>query len=211
MGSQLGLKHTQLYLAAIPGSKITRPLENETVNGHIKRLHQALINHGYVPKVGDITNGYPLGTQSRGQEGIPIVITYKDQITMERVRAASIKAGFWNDRKRRNNPNCPKGFFTAAYGNLRDMDMLNEEIRDAISSSNRDSAAGPDGVKMAVFKEAEDYVITPLKILFNAINNSGLIPTNFKTAKVIMIHKKNSKQEMGNYRPISMSNHISKI
>ena len=26
-----------------------------------------------------------------------------------------------------------------------------------------------------------------------------------------MIHKKNSKQEMGNYRPISMSNHISKI
>ena len=55
------------------------------------------------------------------------------------------------------------------------MEMLNEEIRDAISSSNRDSAAGPDGVKMSVFKEAEDYVITPLRILFNTINSSGLI------------------------------------
>ena len=161
--------------------------------------------------MGDIINGYPLGTQSRGQKGLPIAITYKDQQTKEKVKAASIKAGFWNDRKKKNDPNCPKGFFTAAYGNLKDMEMLNEEIRDAISSSNRDSAAGPDGVKMSVFKEAEDYVITPLRILFNTINSLGLIPTNFKTAKVIMIHKKNSKQEMGNYRPISMSNHISKV
>ena len=203
--------HVQLYLAAIPGSETMRPLENEAVNGHIQKLHQALINHGYIPKVGDIINGYPLGTQSRGQKGLPIVITYKDQQTKEKVKAASIKAGFWNDRKKRNDPNCPKGFFTAAYDNLKDMQMLNEEIKDAISSSNRDSAAGPDGVKMSVFKEAEDYVITPLRILFNTINSLGLIPTNFKTAKVIMIHKKNSKQEMGNYRPISMSNHISKV
>ena len=40
---------------------------------------------------------------------------------------------------------------------------------------------------------------------------SGNIPTNFKIARVIMIHKKNSKQEMGNYRPISMENQIAKI
>ena len=203
--------HTQLNLAAIPGSETMRPLENESVNGHIQRLHQALMTYGYVPKVGDIIDGYPLGTQPRGQKGLPIVITYKDQHTKEKVKAASIRAGFWNDRKKRNDPDCPKGFFTEAYGNLENMEMLNEEIRDAISSSNRDSAAGPDGVKMSVFKEAEDYVINPLRILFNTANSLGLIPTNFKTAKVIMIHKKNSKQEMGNYRPISMSNHISKL
>ena len=40
---------------------------------------------------------------------------------------------------------------------------------------------------------------------------SGNIPANFKIARVIMIHKKNSKQEMGNYRPISMENHIAKV
>ena len=130
---------------------------------------------------------------------------------MEKIRAAARRAGFWNKRRPKDEPNCPKGFFTAAYGNLRDMEMLSEEIREAISASNRDSAAGPDGVKMSVFKEAQDHIIGPLKVLFNEINNTGIIPTNFKIAKVIMIHKKNSKQEMGNYRPISMSNHISKI
>ena len=86
-----------------------------------------------------------------------------------------------------------------------------DEIWEAIASSKRDSAAGPDGLKMAVFKAANDYLIKPLQIMFNTINYTGLIPANFKTAKVVMLHKKNSKQEMGNYRPISMSNHISKL
>ena len=125
-----------------------KPLEDESILNHINKLHKALVNYGYVPKIGDITDGYPLGTQSRDQTGNPIVITYKDQENMERVRAASIGAGFWNNRRRRNDPNCPKGFFTAAYDSLRDMQMMNVEIRDAISSSKRDSAAGPDGVTL---------------------------------------------------------------
>merc|ERR1712086_491603 len=203
-------KHAQLYLAAIPGISL-KPLDDEITNGHIQALHRALINNGYTPAIGDIVDGYPLGTQPRGQKALPIVITYKDQKTMETVKAASIKAGFWNDRKRREEPNCPKGFFTSAYDNLKEMHMTNDEIREAIVSSKRDSAAGPDGIKMSVFSEANKYIVSPLRIMFNMINDSGLIPKNFKTAKVIMIHKKNSKQEMGNYRPISMSNHISKI
>ena len=204
-------KHRQLYIAAIPGSETLKPLENEAIINHINNLHNALINYGHIPKIGDIVDGYPLGTQARGQTGNPIVLTYKDQDTMEKVKKAAIGAGFWNNRRRRNDPNCPKGFFTAAYDTLKVITMFNDEIRDAISSSKRDSAAGPDGVKMSVFKEAEDYIVVPLKMLYNEINHTGLIPANFKTAKVIMIHKKNSKQEMGNYRPISMSNHISKL
>ena len=38
----------------------------------------------------------------------------------------------------------------------------------------------------------------------------GKLPTILKTAKVILIHKKDSKQEVSNYRPISVSN-IDKI
>ena len=92
-------KNFQLYLAAIPGSTTRKPLEDEAVNSHIQRLHNALIHHGYTPAIGDIIDGYPLSTQSRGQKGLPIVITYKSQKVMETVRAASIKAGFWNDRR----------------------------------------------------------------------------------------------------------------
>ena len=98
------------------------------MNSHIQRLHNALIHYGYTPTVGDIIDGYPLGTQSRGQKGLPIVITYKNQKVMETVKAASIRAGFWNNRKHRNKPNYPKGFFTEAYDNLQDMHMTEDEI-----------------------------------------------------------------------------------
>ena len=67
-------KSFQVYLAAIPGSTTRKPLEDEAVNDHIQRLHKALINYGYTPMVGNIIDGYPLGTQSRGQRGLPIVI-----------------------------------------------------------------------------------------------------------------------------------------
>ena len=41
------------------------------------------------------------------------------------------------------------------------------------------------------------------------LHKTGTPPKHF--SRECMLHKKNSKQEMGNYRPISMSNHISKI
>ena len=40
---------------------------------------------------------------------------------------------------------------------------------------------------------------------------SGLFPKELKKAKVIPIHKKNSKVEPGNYRPVSILSIISKI
>ena len=108
-------------------------------------------------------------------------------------------------------PEKPKSYFAAAYDTLNRIDMNTKEIKEAIRSTKRTSAAGPDGLRMAVYSEACSNILKPLQTLFNSINMTGNIPTNFKIARVIMIHKKNTKQDMGNYRPISMENHIAKI
>ena len=108
-------------------------------------------------------------------------------------------------------PEKPKTHFAAAYDTLNRIDMNTGEIKEAIRSTKRTSAAGPDGLRMAIYSEACSYILRPLQTLFNSINTSGNIPMNFKIARVIMIHKKNTKQDMGNYRPISMENHIAKI
>ena len=208
-------KESQLYIAAIPGSHHLKPLDNDEILTHIVKLQNALKDHGYVLEAGDIADGYPLGQQPRGQKGLPIVITYKDKKTKEDVEAASKKAGLWNKRKYRDNNTDPdtiiRGFFTEAYDTLNVIHISTDEIREAIRQSKRSSAAGPDGLRMSVYSEACEYLLGPLQILYNTINSTGQVPANFKTAKVILLHKKNSKQEMGNYRPISMSNHISKI
>ena len=43
------------------------------------------------------------------------------------------------------------------------------------------------------------------------LTSTGIFPTILKTAKVIPIHKKDSKLEMSNYRTISLLSNIGKI
>ena len=64
---------------------------------------------------------------------------------------------------------------------------------------------------MEAFSVACDVLSEPLAALFNIINQTGEVPEMFKTTRVKMLHKKASKSDMVNYRPLSMSNHIGKI
>ena len=44
----------------------------------------------------------------------------------------------------------------------------------------------------------------PLKIIFDNILETGIIPDQWKGANVTPVHKKNNKQIITNYRPISL-------
>ena len=49
-----------------------------------------------------------------------------------------------------------------------------------------------------------DAIILPLGIIFNNIINIGIYPNDWKYANVTPVHKKNDKQTVKNYRPISL-------
>ena len=50
-----------------------------------------------------------------------------------------------------------------------------------------------------------------LSLIINLSFCTGIFPNNLKTAKVIPIHKKGSKLELTNYRPISLLSNIDRI
>lgn len=52
-------------------------------------------------------------------------------------------------------------------------------------------------------------VAIPLSTLFKQSINSGKLPQSFKHATVIPICKKGAKDDVGNYRPISLTSVIS--
>ena len=54
-------------------------------------------------------------------------------------------------------------------------------------------------------------ILIQLVDIFNLSFSSGIYPTPLKTAKVIPIHKKDSKLECSNYRPIALLSNIDKI
>ena len=80
-----------------------------------------------------------------------------------------------------------------------------------ITQSKRGAAAGPDGIPMEAIAIAGEILVEPLAVLYNMINDTGVIPNCFRTARVRMLYKKGEKSDMNHYRPLSMSNHIGKI
>ena len=66
-------------------------------------------------------------------------------------------------------------------------------------------------VPVSVIKSCKNEIAIPLSLLFNNSINNGKFPQLFKHATVIPIHKKGPKDEISNYRPISLLNVFSKI
>lgn len=79
-----------------------------------------------------------------------------------------------------------------------------EEVKFLIASLKPKKAAGIDGIQAIVVKNCPE-IITP--ILTEIINNCiacGQFPDALKVARVVPIHKSESKAEIENYRPVSV-------
>lgn len=68
-----------------------------------------------------------------------------------------------------------------------------------------------NGLDMAMVKNITECVVTPLTHICNQSLQTGVFPSNMKTAKVIPIYKAGDRQELSNYRPVSLLPQLSKI
>ena len=86
-----------------------------------------------------------------------------------------------------------------------------EEVISIISSLSDNKSSGPNSIPTRILKLLKKDILTHLVDIFNLSYSSGIYPTPLKTAKVIPIHKKDSKPECSNYRPIALLPNIDKI
>ena len=66
-------------------------------------------------------------------------------------------------------------------------------------------SAGPDGIHPRILKETAEVICIPLAIIFNKSIQEGHVPQGWKDAHVTALHKKGSKSNPENYRPISLT------
>ena len=87
------------------------------------------------------------------------------------------------------------------------------EIEDEISNlnSSKATATGPFSVPVCLSKLLKTCLSKPLEIIYNHSFNSGYVPDQFKLAKLIPVHKRDSVTSMENYRPISLLSVFNKI
>lgn len=87
----------------------------------------------------------------------------------------------------------------------------NIEVYDIISKLKPSNSKGYDEISATLLKNIRESVATPLSMLINRSLNEGQFPDPLKVAKVIPVYKDKGKDNVSNYRPISVLSSISKV
>ena len=85
------------------------------------------------------------------------------------------------------------------------------DVKIKLNKLKIDKSPGPDTLHPRILYEVRDEIAYPLSIIFNESLQKSKLPEEWKTADVIALHKKGSKIEMGNYRPVSLTSVPCKI
>ena len=87
---------------------------------------------------------------------------------------------------------------------LNHFEVTSEQILNILHTLNVNKAHGPDNISVNMIKLCENDLVLPLKLIFKNILETGIFPAQWKRANVTPVHKKDDKQIIKNYRPISL-------
>ena len=85
------------------------------------------------------------------------------------------------------------------------------EVVAALRSLDVTKATGPDEISARLLKETADQIAPSLTLLYNQSLNAGVFPDEWKLANIVPVFKKEIKEYVENYRPISLLTIISKV
>ena len=94
---------------------------------------------------------------------------------------------------------------------LDDLTITEEDIAKQIKKLPKSAAAGPDEIPATLLKNCIDSMKAPLSKIWRKSLEEGCIPDILKTGYITPIYKGGDRKNPQNYRPISLTSHITKI
>ena len=94
---------------------------------------------------------------------------------------------------------------------IADINFTKEDIELAIDELDNYAATGHEDIPAKTLKSCKHEISVPLTILWKWSMNTGEIPQDLKTEYITPIYKKGNKTDPANYRPISLTSHVTKI
>ena len=88
---------------------------------------------------------------------------------------------------------------------------VNTDILKFIQNLNPNKAHDHDKISIRMLKICGNSLCRPLELIFNDCLINGIFPSVWKKGNIVPVHKKNDKQRLNNYRPISLLPICSKI
>lgn len=91
------------------------------------------------------------------------------------------------------------------------LQLSEEEVYQVLSKLDSHKAPGVDGLPTFILKECSTELSPSLCCLFNLSLSSGRLPQEWKNSLVVPVYKKGKKEDVENYRPISLLCVTSKV
>ena len=155
---------------------------------------------------------------NKNQSNIPKLQVSDDTTSREPIEIANIFNSFFTSiaaKTKESIKYSDKHFSNFLKNRSDDSFFLNPtekyEIINIISSPGSNKSTEPNSIPTKILKLLENDISTLLSGIFNFPFLTGVFPSVLKIAKVIPIHKKQSKLDYFNYRPISFLSNLEKI
>ena len=145
-------------------------------------------------------------------ERIPALDKGNQQLAISSQEKANLLASMFSSKMTTPDPNRqPPVLPRLCASSLQTLHLSEYTIKHHLKKINPKKATGPDEVSPRLLKNCANELSTPLTLIFQQCINSGSWPSKWKEARVVPVHKKNSKTDPQNYRPISLLSAINKI
>ena len=106
----------------------------------------------------------------------------------------------------------PETNFNGSEGEkLGQLVVTTEVVASKINNMKENKSPGVDGISPKILKETVDQIRSPLAHVFNMSLKEGIVPLEWKEAKIIPLFKKGSRNKSVNYRPMSLTSVICKL
>ena len=89
--------------------------------------------------------------------------------------------------------------------------ILESEVENAISYLRNNKTPGEDGIINECLKWGNEELLKNITALYNTIVTSERIPQQWNTSTIILLHKKGNRDDLNNYRPISLLSNLYKV
>ena len=133
---------------------------------------------------------------------IPEIIKNNDSISSHNVTKANMFNKYFFDQF--SNSSTYDTDIDFSNDDAFDIDFSCTRIKNLSDDININKAPGPDAIHGCVLKHCSISLCRPLSIIFKLSYNTGIIPTEWKSANIVPIYKKGDKEVVSNYRPISL-------
>jgi hypothetical protein len=149
-------------------------------------------------------------TKSKTSVG-PLLSKEKKLITEEKEIAEELNKFFSSVFTKEDLQSVPEPEVENVRKKMEPVRIEQQQIRNKIKKLRKTAAPGPDGITPALLQSLGEAVILPLEIIYNKSMESGCTPEDWRKANVTPIHKKGTKGDPGNYRPVSLTSIPCKI